>query len=270
MKMKVINGGGLQNQPEFCDTRFSRVGLHQRLTTTCDTSIPPFDAKGALRAIAMLPSRERDFSALINDILKINDTFFYPASLLSMLLVDENGQPTQSLNATIRSGLFRTLDDWDTENKEGIAHYVLHKMPKSTLLLNFSDVTGQFPHSYWEIPRSYFEDDFLELDYDNYHTYIMSLLGKEKPEFFQGSLLHKELPISVEARNKNTAPVCSAVVARLKFDNKLLGLLVIGTPAFQNFSPYGGVLTMMDLKSFMLFVDSISNSLYNILYNPRN
>lgn len=268
--MKVINGGGLQNQPEFCNTRFSRVGLHQRLTTTGDTSIPPFDAKGVLHAIAMLPGRERNLAALINDILRINDTFFYPASLLSMLLADENGRPTQSLNATLLSGLFRTLEEWETENKEGIAYYVLYKMPESSLLLNFSDVTGQFPHSYWEIPRSYFEDDFLELDNDNYHRYIMSLLGKKKPEFFQGQLLHKELPVAVEARNPSTAPVCSAVVARLKFDNKLLGLLVIGTPSFQNFSPYGLVPSMMDLKPFMMFVDSISNSLYNILYNPKN
>jgi|GEM_PF-6177893 len=245
----------------FCETLYSRSG-----DPGWDFQIPIFDHVGVERSIAMLPDRANNLESLVQDIARLVNTFFYKSSLLSLVTVNERLELQQCANATVGSGILRTVEDWGVDRYDSIAHYVLHDMPEDIAVLTFPDSTTRNANYLQRYPKNFLSIDFKEIVYDDdkFFAYQNMLKWVPPSEFFNDPLLYKEMTKDIAQRNPSILDICSAVVVRLGSKRNPLGLLVVGWKSFYNFGPYPGVLGMSDMKPFLQLVEAIETSLRKI------
>ncbi|HNR89453.1 MAG TPA: hypothetical protein PKM65_14015 [Spirochaetota bacterium] len=106
----------------FCETPYSRSAWRLHGFNGWNDVIPPFDERGFLESVMMLPRLARDREHVLWAIRKIVDTFIFPASALCMVLVEQNG-PVLYQNDDVVYPV--SLDDFEMDNPRSLAWRVL-------------------------------------------------------------------------------------------------------------------------------------------------
>ena len=229
--------------------------------------VPFFDREGLQNALVEFiedVTSAKDIASmedLIEEIHSLYGTFFYPPSVVSMLLLDENKNPLKVYNADTsrhikRYGVNvdRTMADWDIYNEKGLAYHVINHNPEYRIYI-FPDSTGCYLNDFIRPQNNYY--------YNVLSQPTMEIRNNIREEsFVKVSQIddYRLLRKNFDGENFDTV-ICSAIIAPLVFDNELLGVIFIGIDIYHAFS-FGDTVILKDqnIVDLQQFISTVSTA----------
>lgn len=130
-------------QGDFATSSYSRRSFGEIYRQSGSPMPLPFDSEGFVRSAIQLPRRHFNgmgsFEKLGLDIQLLNDTFFMPATVVSLLAMDKNNQPRLWNGKTYApKELERKLKDWQIDKENSLYRYMSASKHKGSALQFFN------------------------------------------------------------------------------------------------------------------------------------
>lgn len=264
MKKKIIIINNERPTKKFCKSHLTRI-INRGKTGTDEMQIAPFDKEGFYQSLLDLIEKSKSFSQLIKNIHLINDTFLYPATAISLIILDKNKKPAKVYNADTSEHLKkytikntnRSIKDWDINNPESLGYHLLNKNPGFNIY-NFPDTTGSYIKSFIRPKNNYTSILSEPNKKKRYKARLKSVIEFSKIKNL--NLLQKELN---ETGSQST--ICSAILAPLVFNKKTEGALFIGLDIFHAYSLRDTVIlkdeNIVDIQQFVFAISTAIKSI---------
>ncbi|MFC1596133.1 hypothetical protein ACFL4D_02475 [Candidatus Margulisiibacteriota bacterium] len=274
MNKKIINKFDLEQHKSkraFCDTPLSRIHLRGKTAQVAQIGIPAFNnihfgpdvSRINLRARARTRvGKFRDFTSFIKDIKQFIDTYLYPSTVISLVLVDDNKKPIEVHNAETLASVSRTIEDWAINDTNSIANWALAAEPGTLLSIPNTDpanLTGFYkvPENLYEILTTKEDSkeaeekaEKLNMAWQQNYVHYDSIT-----EISNYGLIRKEIPTPP---HDGVAPVCSAILAPLWYNGKLLGALLIGNDFYRSYTSDVNHLTEQHLMNVQQLITTVA------------
>lgn len=217
----------------------------------------PFDSEGFVQSVIQLPGRHlkdpSNLDKLGQDLQLLNDTFFMPATVMSLLVVDKNNQPQIWNGKTYApKSLERNIKDWQLDKKNSLYQYLTKPEHKGSALqfLNIMYPNEKFIR---HVPEHH-EILFSNLSEDE--------INKEQIKWFKNldkidlSLLTNHNP----NRGPRTFAMTSAALFPLWDENQFKGILLFG------YEPGGALFSNPDFdRNSITYLMSLTQLIAKIL-----
>jgi len=260
MKKKLIHSHirqEMEKSMSYCLTPHSRINNRGKSGTE-EMHIPLFDVNGFERDLPRLYLKSTSLDELINNFQLFYDTYFYPASLISLVLIDDHNQPAQVFNAKTFTDRSRDLEDWQLDNPSSIAsHAIFHTDPGT--IYNFIDASSERVNGFFQIPADFFSKTASRIVDIGSMLKNCTVRYSDMPSITDYNLLRKEMSEFIDTQ------VCSAIIASLWNDKKLYGGILIGTDIYHLYTRQkSAILGPEHLMFLQLTLQHLAISLANI------
>lgn len=261
MIKKVISVTESQSKKrDFCQTDLSRVDIANKSLLF---RVPPFDLANFRADLPDLYNNSKSIVSLVENIRLLYDTYFYPTTIVSLALI-EDGKVSTVINSN-STALERSNTDWAIDDKTSITSELLQQEPGT--IFSFADVSGRWVSDFRRITPDF--DKILNIQ--NPDDKQISLNEHYIPFDESGNsnfdILRKEQIVNTEAETL----IASGILAPLRIDDKVNGVIFIGTNAFHLYTYTAqNILGLNDIPNLQLLIDHVSLTLDKLTREQKN